>query len=116
MGYDLTSDHLLDFIGQRWGLEYERILGKTGQAKVYLGKLIDVIERWRNTYTHGGFEKGNETTVYAHVPDVGALAIGLSSMRGNMDFLARRTVGRSWRLCLGRSEARAGTILDRPAR
>ncbi|KAA9108052.1 hypothetical protein [Microbacterium rhizomatis] len=80
--FDPVSDHLIDFIGQRWGLKYERVLGKTGRSKHYLEKLIDVIERWRNTYTHGGFEKGNETTVYAHVPDVGALPIGLSSMRG----------------------------------
>jgi hypothetical protein len=80
-GFDPAKDHLLDFIGQRWGLKYERVFGKTGQAKVYLDKLIDVVERWRNTYTHGGFEKGNETTVYAHVPGVGALPIGLSSMR-----------------------------------
>jgi len=81
-GFDPASEHLLEFIGQRWGLKYERVLGKTGQAKDYLDKLIDVIERGRNTYTHGGFEKGNETTVYAHVPNVGALPIGLSSMRG----------------------------------
>ncbi|QZY51334.1 hypothetical protein [Leucobacter tenebrionis] len=81
-GFDPSKDRLLGFIGQRWGLKYERVLGKTGQAKVYLDKLVDVMERWRNTYTHGGFEKGNETTVYAHVPDVGALPIGVSSLRG----------------------------------
>ncbi|WP_309066831.1 hypothetical protein [Microbacterium sp.] len=81
-GFDPSEDRLIEFIGQRWGLKYERVLGKTGQAKVYLDKLVNVMERWRNTYTHGGFEKGNETTVYAHVPDVGALPIGVSSMRG----------------------------------
>lgn len=81
-GFDPSNDRLLGFIGQRWGMKYERVLGKTGQAKVYLDKLVDVMERWRNTYTHGGFEKGNETTVYAHVPDVGALPIGVSSLRG----------------------------------
>lgn len=80
--FDPSNDRLLGFIGQRWGMKYERVLGKTGQAKVYLDKLVDVMERWRNTYTHGGFEKGNETTVYAHVPDVGALPIGVSSLRG----------------------------------
>lgn len=81
-GFDPVDDHLIEFIGQRWGLKYERVLGKTGHAKLYLEKLIDIVERWRNTYMHGGFEKGNETTVYAHVPGVGALPIGLSSMRG----------------------------------
>lgn len=81
-GFNSDRDHLTDFIGMRWGLKYERVLGTSGEAKMFMNRLVAIVERWRNPYTHGGFEKGNGSTVYVHVPGAGALPIGLSAMRG----------------------------------
>jgi hypothetical protein len=42
------------------------------------------VERWRNTYAHGGFGKErigtNAGAVYLHVPGVGALPVGLTNV------------------------------------
>lgn len=46
-----------------------------------------MVERWRNPYSHGGFEKGHEATIYLHVPGLSsALPVGLSSMRDSLLF------------------------------
>lgn len=45
-----------------------------------------MVERWRNPYAHGGFEKGHHSTVFIHVPGAGALPIDLGSIRGRPIF------------------------------
>lgn len=85
-GFDASQEHLTDFIGSRWGLKFERVLGRSGEAKTYLNRLVAVVERWRNPYTHGGFEKGHGSTVFVHVPGAGALPIGLSAIRAKPYF------------------------------
>lgn len=85
-GFDASIEHLSNFIGSRWGLKFERVLGRSGEAKTYLNRLVAVVERWRNPYAHGGFEKGHGSTVYVHVPGAGALPIGLSTIRGRPFF------------------------------
>jgi len=79
--FDPATDHLTRFIGSRWGLKCDRIFGKDERARALLGRLVQVVEAWRNPYAHGGFEKGHGSTVYVHVPVAGALPIGLSAAR-----------------------------------
>lgn len=85
-GFDASNEHLSNFIGSRWGLKFERVLGRAGDAQAYLNRLVAVVERWRNPYAHGGFEKGHGSTVYVHVPGAGALPIGLGGIRGKPYF------------------------------
>jgi len=85
-GFDASQEHLSTFIGTRWGLKYERVLGRRGEAEKYLQRLVGVVERWRNPYAHGGFEKGHGSTVYVHVPGAGALPIGLTATRSKPFF------------------------------
>lgn len=81
-GFDPAKDNLTNMIGSRWGEKFERLFGKQAEAARYKERLTKVIERWRNPYSHGGFEKGHSATIYLHVPGVNAaLPVGLSSVR-----------------------------------
>lgn len=64
------------------GEKFDRVLGKDEQAAKYRQRLFDVVERWRNPYSHGGFEKGHGATIYLHTPEVGsAVPVGLTRVR-----------------------------------
>lgn len=62
-------------------MKFDRVFGGGKQARSLLERLIQVVEAWRNPYAHGGLEKGHGSTVYVHVPVVGALPVGLSATR-----------------------------------
>lgn len=75
-------DNLTEVIGSRWAEKWDRILGKDGDAGQYWQRLFDVVERWRNPYSHGGFEKGHSATIWLHTPGVNAaLPVGLTKVR-----------------------------------
>jgi len=79
--FDPANDDLTVIIGSRWGEKWTRVFGKGQEAAQYRQKLAEVVERWRNPYSHGGFEKGHGATVYLHTPGVGAVPVGLSRVR-----------------------------------
>lgn len=79
--FDPATDDLKALIGANWGDKYERILGKAEPASSYRARLRQVVERWRNMYAHGGFDKGHTASVYLHVPDIGVLPVGLTHVR-----------------------------------
>lgn len=82
--FDPSKDSVTDVIGSRWGEKYDRLLGKEQEAVAYRQRLTDVIERWRNPYSHGGFEKGHGATIYLHAPGVGsAVPVGLTRVRNS---------------------------------
>lgn len=56
-------------------------MGKDTQAVRYRERLTQVVEHWRNPYSHGGFEKGHDATIWLHTPGVGALPVGLTRLR-----------------------------------
>lgn len=58
-GFDPAVDDLTGLIGARWGEKFDRVLGKDDEAARYRRRLFEVVERWRNPYSHGGFEKGH---------------------------------------------------------
>ncbi len=81
-GFDPAVDNLTDVIGSRWGEKWDRVIGKEGDAGRYWQRLFDVVERWRNPYSHGGFEKGHSATIWLHTPGVNAaLPVGLTRVR-----------------------------------
>jgi len=86
-GFNPAEDSLTELIGARWGSKWDRVVGRSDQEGVRLRqRLIDAVERWRNTYSHGGFEKGHGATIYLHTPGVAALPIGLTSVRDSPVF------------------------------
>lgn len=79
-GFDPSKHSLEKFIGCRWGDKYGQIFDLTRKDdKRYYDRLVEVVERWRNTYSHGGFEKGHGSSVYLHYEGIGAIPVGLSS-------------------------------------
>lgn len=84
--FDPTTDDLTSVIGSRWGDKFDRVLGKAGMAQRYRTQLTAVVERWRNPYAHGGFEKGHAATIYLHAPEVGAVPVGLTKVRDSPRF------------------------------
>ena len=87
-GFDPNNDSLLDVIGSRWKEKFTRVLGSDPVASRYRDRLTDVVERWRNPYSHGGFEKGHRATLYIQAPGVGTIPVGLSSIRDSPRLLA----------------------------
>lgn len=82
LDFDPTTDDLTKIIGDRWGEKWRRALGHSDPEAARLReRLTLVVERWRNPYSHGGFEKGHAATLYLHTPGLGALPVGLSSVR-----------------------------------
>lgn len=82
--FDPAKDDLTKIIGDRWGDKWRRVVGHSNAEAVRLReRLAEVVERWRNTYSHGGFEKGNGATIYLHTPGLGALPVGLSNIRNS---------------------------------
>jgi hypothetical protein len=82
LDFDPTVDDLTQIIGDRWGEKWRRVMGHSDPEAVRLReRLATVVERWRNPYSHGGFEKGHGATLYLHTPGLGALPIGLSGIR-----------------------------------
>lgn len=82
--FDPERDDLTKVIGSRWGEKFDRLLGKQASAAEYRQRLSDVVERWRNPYSHGGFEKGHRATIYLHTPGVNeAVPIGLTRVRSS---------------------------------
>lgn len=81
--YDPSKDSLKEHIGARWGDKWYRVLGKDTLSLEYRQRLTAVVERWRNPYSHGGFEKHQPATLWLQVPDVGVVAAGMTSIRNS---------------------------------
>jgi hypothetical protein len=79
--FEPEKDDVTQVIGSRWGEKFDRLMGKDKQARRYRERLTQVVERWRNPYSHGGFEKGHDATIWLHTPGIGALPVGLTRLR-----------------------------------
>lgn len=85
-GFDRNVDSLIDIIGSRWKEKFARVLPNDTAASRYRQLLTDVVERWRNPYSHGGFEKGQGATVFIQAPGIGTVPVGLTSIRDSPRF------------------------------
>jgi len=84
--FDPEREDLTKLIGARWGDKWVRLLGKEDEANDYRARLTEAVERWRNPYAHGGFEKGHGSTIFLHAPIAGAIPIGLTNVRTSPRF------------------------------
>lgn len=87
--FDPSHDNLEAFIGERWGEKFKRALGRDADADEFRSRLRNIVERWRNPYAHGGFEKTLTASVYLHVDSIGAVPVGLTQVRGSARYMLR---------------------------
>lgn len=86
IGFTPETESLTDFIGSRWGDKYRRVFGKKDrEANKHRNALVQLTETWRNTYSHGGFDK-QHSTIYFHTPGVGAIPAAFSDVRDSPHF------------------------------
>lgn len=80
------TESLTDFIADRWGDKYRRVFGRQDrEASKKRDALVRLTETWRNTYSHGGFDK-QHSTIHFHVPGVGAIPAAFSDVRDSPHF------------------------------
>lgn len=84
--FDPGVDDLSAFIGSKWGDKFNRVLGGCTGASRYRRELTAIVERWRNPYAHGGFDKQHGASLYFQVPDVGTVPVGLTKIRESPHF------------------------------
>ena len=51
----------------------------------YYNRLLEVKEKYRNTFAHGGFEKKGQS-FYFHLPEVGAIPASMSGYKNSVHF------------------------------
>lgn len=78
---DPNQYDLIDVIGLRWRDKWNLILDNKPDSQHFRQRLYDVVERWRNPYSHGGFEKGHDATLWLHAPPIGIFPVGLTRIR-----------------------------------
>ncbi len=84
--FNPETESLTDFISSRWGDKYRRVFGQQDRvANQCRHELVLLVETWRNTYSHGGFDK-HDATIHFHVPGVGAIPAAFSDIRDSPHF------------------------------
>jgi hypothetical protein len=85
-GFDPSGNALATFIGDRWREKLKTLfdLGNDAEASRHYNRLRDVAETYRNTYSHGGFDKEG-AAVWVHFP-FGAIPARLSDVRDTPHF------------------------------
>ncbi|HET6294439.1 MAG TPA: hypothetical protein VFG33_13735 [Kribbella sp.] len=79
--FDPEEDNLTKIIGDRWSEKFARVLGNQGEAAQLRQRLAEVVERWRNPYSHGGNDKRHGASIYLHAAGIGAVPVGLTKIR-----------------------------------
>ena len=86
VNYTPGTDDLENFIGKRWAEKFKTVFDVTvpGTPKTLYDRLRDVAEEYRNTYSHGGFDK-ERSAFLIHFPR-GAVPAQLSDIRDRPQF------------------------------
>jgi len=86
VNYTPGTDDLENFVGKRWSDKLKTVFDVTvpGTAKTLYDRLRDVAEEYRNTYSHGGFDK-ERGAFLIHFPR-GAVPARLSDIRDRAQF------------------------------
>jgi hypothetical protein len=87
INFSPAADDLVKIIGSQWGDKYRQIfdINQDKPAKLYYDQLHDIKERFRNTFSHGGFEKDG-ASLYFHLPAIGAIPARLTEIRNSPHF------------------------------
>jgi hypothetical protein len=84
--YDRQSDNLVEFVGMVWSDKLKRILNvNETSVQIFYEQLVNVKEKYRNTFAHGGFEKSGQS-FYFHLPSFGAIPASMSGHRESVHF------------------------------
>jgi len=77
---DPSGGALRRHIGDSWRDKYRRIFDmKDEEATRILGRLVELAEQYRNTYAHGGFDKGG-ATIGVHIDGIGPVPARLTDV------------------------------------
>ena len=87
LNIDKSKIDLVKYISSNWSDKYKLVFDITTNAiaKEYYDKLYEVKEKFRNTYSHGGFEKEG-ASLFFHLPEVGAIPCSLSKFKDSPHF------------------------------
>lgn len=87
LGFDCTKENLIELMSSQWSDKYKRIfnLAQDRKAKRLYERLSEIKEKYRNTITHGDFEKGG-ASLYFHIPRLGAVPAHLSRFRDSIHY------------------------------
>jgi hypothetical protein len=87
-GFDPARDDLVGLIGTQWGDKFKRLFDVNADqtAKRHYDALKEVKEKYRNTVSHGMFEKGG-ASLYFHDPEFGSVPVRLSRHPDGIHFL-----------------------------
>lgn len=84
--YDRAVDNLVNFVGSIWSDKIKRVMGlENPKIHNYYNRLLEVKEKYRNTFAHGGFEKKGQS-FYFHLPEVGAIPASMSGYKDSVYF------------------------------
>lgn len=86
VSYDREQENLAKFVGLIWSEKIRRVLNisETTTQKHY-DALVQIKEKYRNTFAHGGFEK-NGQSFFFHLRKYGAIPASMSGMRDSIHF------------------------------
>jgi hypothetical protein len=80
------QETLLNHIRATWSGKFRGVFGTTDQKAVQLlGTLSEIAETYRNTYAHGGFDKGR-ATLFIHIDGIGSVPATLTDFRRSPHF------------------------------
>lgn len=84
--YERKQDDLTDFVGKIWSEKMKRVLNiEELPMHEYYDRLVNVKEKYRNTFAHGGFEKKG-ASFYFHLPHFGAIPASMSGHKNSVHF------------------------------
>lgn len=85
--FNCQEDNLLKLIGSRWQDKYKRIfqIETDSNSKRFYDQLVNLKEKFRNTFAHGGFEKAG-ASLFIHLPNGGTIPIVLTKIKNSPHF------------------------------
>lgn len=85
--YDRSKDNLVDLMSSNWGDKFKRLfdISVDATAKSIYDRLRNIKEEYRNTLSHGTFEKSGES-LHFHLPVVGSIPVRLLERAGKLRF------------------------------
>jgi hypothetical protein len=86
--FNATNDDLRQIIGSGWRDKYKRLfdVAHDPDANRFLGRLVELSKRSRNTWSHGVFDKAGGL-LYVHIPGLGAVPMGINELSRNVHFV-----------------------------
>jgi hypothetical protein len=77
--FDPATEDLVSVIGDPLKEKMKRVMNISNDpvAMRQFDALRDIVDRFRNTYSHGAFGHGGKAAMFVHVPDVGGVPVTL---------------------------------------